>query len=143
MLHIYIDTIPHADQRYPTVGDYWTARSATTASGQSGQSYLNTGVEAQIIKISEMGNIDYEFLVAIHEAIEQHLCHKHGVEEEAITQFDIQYEHDRPASNTQEPGNDTRAPYYHEHQFATSIEMQIAAALGVDWDTYDQAVNSL
>lgn len=139
MLHIYIDTIPHADQRYLTVGDYW---EECVIKGITTENPIQLPVR-RAIKVSEMGNIDYEFLVAIHEAIEQHLCHKHGVEEESITQFDMQYEQARPAGNVQEPGNDTRAPYYHEHQFATSIEMQIAAALGVDWDTYDQAVNSL
>jgi hypothetical protein len=130
-LHIYTDTIPHSEQRYPTVGDYWET--------------VEHGVYPlrREVRVSEMGNIDYEFLVAIHEQIEQHLCKKRGISEETITAFDIAYEAARPEGDTTEPGNDTRAPYYHEHQFATSIERQLAAALGVDWNKYDQTVNEL
>ncbi|MDR3392484.1 MAG: hypothetical protein P4L77_12205 [Sulfuriferula sp.] len=143
MLHIYIDTIPHSEQRYPTVGDYWEADMGAQVLGGTKADPQIKVTKSREVRISSMENEDYEFLVAIHELIEQHLCKKRGISEERITSFDMLYEQNRPAGDVSEPGNDTRAPYYHEHQFATSIEMQIAAALGVDWDVYDKTVNSL
>jgi hypothetical protein len=165
-LHIYIDTILHNEQRYPTVGDYWesqltapsqsvlvvksslvvesSARSAETRETTTTDSSIQEGVvEVRRIKVSEMGNSDYEFLVAIHEAIEQHLCKKRGISEEAITAFDTQFEASRAAENVDEPGNDLKAPYHKEHLFSTWIERLVAKELGIDWDVYDNVVNSL
>jgi len=130
-LHIYIDTIPHANHRYPTVGDYFDVQTPSMK------------VPVRNIRVSEMGNTDYEFLVAIHEAVEQHLCSKRGISEESITAFDIQFENNRAADNVDEPGNSLDAPYHKEHIFATWIERLIANELEVNWDDYDTAVNSL
>jgi hypothetical protein len=114
MLHIYIDTVPHSTQRYPTVGDYFDVQTP------------GMRVPVTNVRISDMQDEDCEFLVAIHELIEQHLCKKRGISEESITAFDM-----------------IRAPYNKEHVFATSIEKLVAAELGVDWDEYDKTVNSL
>jgi hypothetical protein len=131
MLHIYIDTIPHDEQRYPTVGDYW-------------HPVLPGGTMTTEIKVSDMGNPDYEFLVALHEQIEAHLCMKRGISDEAITSFDIKFENERTDNMLfDEPGNSKDAPYHKEHVFATSIEKLVAAEIGVSWDDYDTAVNSL
>jgi hypothetical protein len=35
-----------------------------------------------------------------------------------------------------EPGDDPRAPYYREHQFASGMERLMAAELGIDWQQY-------
>ena len=143
MLHLYFATIPHAELRYPTVGDYWETNTADLLAGASAADPSLGLPLVREVRVSQLGNEDYEFLVAIHELIEQHLCKKRGIPEAKITAFDMLYEQSRPAGDTSEPGNDTRAPYYHEHQFATSIELQIAAALEVDWAEYDKTVNSL
>ena len=129
-LHIYIDTIPHAEQRYPTVGDYW-------------ETTLRAGTKTREVRISEMGNADYEFLVSIHEQIEQHLCEKRGVTEASITSFDMEFEAKRTPESLDEPGDDLKAPYHKEHVFATWIERLVAQELGVNWDTYNDKVNSL
>jgi len=131
MLHIYIDTVPHSTQRYPTVGDYFDVQTP------------GMRVPVTNVRISDMQDEDCEFLVAIHELIEQHLCKKRGISEESITAFDMEFEQNRLPGDVEEPGNDIRAPYYKEHVFATSIEKLVAAELGVDWDEYDKTVNSL
>lgn len=126
MININIRTILHQDQRYPTVGDYHFDNS-----------------ENYKISVSEMGNPHYEFLVGLHEMIEMYLCKAKGIKEEDITNFDIDFESKREAGNTDEPGDDVNAPYYTEHQFATSIEKMMAEKLNIDWADYDNYVKSL
>ena len=129
MLEIKVKTIPHAQHRYETVGDYWTT---------------DKGEVKREVRVSEMGNWKYEFLVAIHEQIEQALCINRGISEELITKFDEEYEASRrPDDLTSEPGDDSNAPYRREHFFATSIERLIAAELGVDWGEYEKAIYNL
>jgi hypothetical protein len=122
-----IRTISHSVQRYETVGDYWADRTGHT-----------------MVRISDMGNEDYEFLVMVHELIEEHLTRKRGITEESIKAFDEEYEANRlPEDTTSEPGWAENAPYRKEHAFAESIEKQIAKELGVDWEAYDEKVMSL
>ena len=123
---IKIAIIPHEAHRYETVGDYWYPSE-----------------ERMELRISDMGNEDYEFLVLIHELIEAHLCRKRGILEPDIKAFDEAFEAKRPEGNTDEPGFDPAAPYIKEHTFATKIERQLADELGVDWKEYDEVVNSL
>lgn len=127
MKKITIFTIPHKQQRYDTVGDY----------------FLSKRTSHWIFNISKMNNDDYEFLVAIHELIEWRLTQKRGITEESISSFDKKFELKRKKGNNDEPGNDIDAPYYKEHVFAESIEKQIAKELGVDWDKYDKEVTNL
>lgn len=112
--------VPHLAQRYNTVGDYY----------YKNQSHLQ-------ILISELGDDNYHFLVLLHELIEAHLCRLRGIEEPLIKAFDESY------SGSGEPGASPDAPYQKEHLFAESIERLVATELGVDWDTYSKAVNSL
>jgi hypothetical protein len=125
-MEIVIMTIPHKEQRYETVGDYWKGLGGSTQ-----------------IRVSDMDNADYEFLVALHELVEQKLCEKRGIKEEDITAFDIEFENNRAEDDDSEPGDDPMAPYKKEHLFATGIEKLVAAELGIDWKTYDEKVMSL
>ena len=127
-MKIKIETIPHSKQRYETCGDYWI--NSDTAE----------------IRVSDLKNNDYEFLIVIHELIEFYLTEKRGITEESISEFDIKFEKERLEglhSETDEPGWDKNAPYRNEHIFAEIIERQIAKELGVDWQDYDKAVNEL
>jgi len=123
---INIGIIPHNEHRYETVGDYWYPSSSKME-----------------VRISDMQNEDYEFLVLMHELIEAHLCRKRGIEEPAIKVFDETFEANRKPGNTDEPGFDPTAPYFKEHCFATFIETQLAEELGIDWEEYSNVVNSL
>lgn len=127
-MKITIETVPHHRQRYPTVGDWQFIKP----------DYLH-------ICVSDMGDPDYAFLVGIHEAIEAWLAVKRagaGVEK-VLDAFDMKYEDDRKEGDTSEPGDDPRCPVYLEHQIATGVERILAGLLGVDWNQYDQKVNSL
>ena len=127
-MKIDIETIEHKDHRYETVGDYWE----------------DEGV--RYIRVSDMGNEKYEFLVALHELIEQALCKDRGVTNEQIDEWDLGFEEQRKAgmrSETAEPGDAEFCPYKKEHFFATNIERLMAAELGVDWREYENKINSL
>lgn len=129
-MNIAIRTIPHAEQRYETVGDW--------IFGQDG---------SLEIRVSDMGNWKYEVLVGLHEAIEALLCHDRGITTEMVDAFDVQWEKDHPnevqGGGPEEPGDDPDCPYRKEHFFATSVERLLAAEFGVDWDEYDSAILAL
>lgn len=130
-MQIKVKVIKHKFQRYPTVGDWFFIKEGP----ESG--------DVLHIRVSNMGNEDYENLVIVHEIIEAILCKKRNISEDSVTDFDLKFESERENGNEDEPGNNPNAPYHKEHVFATKIERQIADELGVDWDEYDKAVNSL
>jgi hypothetical protein len=129
MRPIIANTIEHKDQRYPTVGDYfidWLGRRR--------------------VVISEMKDDRYEQLVLIHELVEMFLVEDRKISEKSIDAFDKKFEAERKKGKRPkdaEPGNDKRAPYFKEHQFATKVEMMLAKELGVNWKKYNQYVNGL
>lgn len=129
-MKITIETIPHKSQAYETVGDwYW-------------DEFGNLE-----IKVSEMGDWRYEFLVALHEMVEVMLCRQHDIGQEAITDFDIKFESLRDSFpkiiGQQEPGDMVSAPYHEEHVIATGIERRIAVELAVNWKKYNDTVEGL
>jgi hypothetical protein len=131
-MKINIETIPHDQQRYETPGDYWVGKDDSIQ-----------------IRVSKMGDHnsavagDYEFLVALHELIEVHLCKKAGISLKIIDNFDKDYEQLRKPEDESEPGDATNCPYKKQHLIATGIEKIVAAELGIDWKTYDKTVTSL
>jgi hypothetical protein len=129
MLKIHIETIPHGEHRYPMVGDYWDDPDGTLQ-----------------VRVSEMGDPRYEFLVTIHELIEKELCRQRGISEPEITRFDLQFEEECKQGlhdPDEEPGDDPSAPYHREHVFATKLERMLACEMGVDWDTYEEFLMEL
>lgn len=143
-LGITIRTIPHNEQSYQTSGNWW----------------FTPDLE---VRVSNMGNDKFESLVGVHETIEALLCRAAGIDEEDVSKFDKLYEDARPDninSGTRisglnklaelfgcdcepdvesEPGDDIHAPYYRQHQLATSVERMLAAEMGVSWMEYEQA----
>jgi hypothetical protein len=88
------------------------------------------------IIVSRMENADSEFWVAIHEAIEAWLCQKRGITDEKVTAHDKMFEAERAQGlhgEDDEPGDDPRAPYRKEHEFATLIEMLGVRECGILW----------
>lgn len=126
MPNINILVIPHAEQRYNTVGDYWVDEEGVTQ-----------------VRISDFGNPFYENLVLTHELIELTLCQKAGITIDMIDTYDFAFEQNRTPGDASEPGDDPAAPYYEQHQFATKVEKEMAEKLGVDWDTYGARVEEL
>ena len=121
---IVIRTIPHAEQRYPTAGDYWWDDDGTWQ-----------------IRVSDLGDWRKELLLGLHELIESGICRHKGISEQSITDFDIAWEKKQP--RTGEPGDSPEAPYFNEHQFATSIERICSFHLGVDWVEYNAVMDAL
>ena len=129
MMEKVIRVVPHDEQRYDTVGDY--------AVGENGDI---------LFFVSDTGDDDYNFLIGLHEQIEEHLTRRRGLTEPTIMAFDEQFEAERAAGlhgDDEEPGFADDAPYRREHTLATAIEMQLAAFMGINWNTYDKAVMSL
>jgi hypothetical protein len=125
-MKIVIETIPHEEQRYPTVGDW---------------QFKDDGL---YIKVSKMSEEKREFLVGIHEAIEAYLARDAGVKEEDVDAFDIDYEEQRaPEDTSSEPGDDPLCPVYRQHQIACGIERILACELKVDWNGYEDEIESL
>lgn len=117
MIAVEMCAIPHTEQRYDTLGD-WFERDGVLQ-----------------IRASQAPDPRYEMLVAIHELIEATLCAHRGITEAAVDAFDLSWD------GSGEPGDDRAAPYYREHQFATSIERLMAHELGVDWNEYEAALD--
>jgi hypothetical protein len=121
-----IETIPHDQQRYDTVGDWYLGADATWH-----------------IKVSAMDDWRHEALVAIHELAEMAMCLQDGVSQSVVDDFDKAFEEHRPAGSTAEPGDCVDAPYAVQHGIASGIERAVATVLGVDWNVYNDEVNAL
>lgn len=126
-MRIVIDTLPHAEQRYETCGDWFEDPDGTWR-----------------IRVSELPTKiamfpeKFAFLVAFHELVEMALCRANGITQERVDEFDLAYAGDR-----EEPGDDDSAPYHEQHQLASGLERTMAALLRVDWEEYECAVNDL
>ncbi len=128
-MNIHIKTIPHKEQRYRTCGD-WVYDEAGDLK----------------IYVSDLGNWKYEFLIGLHELVEVLVCKEMGVTQEQVDRFD--YDFEIGIANglhkiEDEPGDDPDAPYRLAHFIATTAEMIVATALGVDWRKYEDSVLSL
>lgn len=125
-MKITIETIPHDQHRYPTVGDW----------------YFNDNGDLTI-KVSQLSDWRRECLVAVHELVEVLICKQDGVSQESVDKFDKDFEAHRHPDNEDEPGDEPTAPYVKQHCIATGIERLLAANLGVNWKEYEQELNDL
>lgn len=122
---VLIRSIPHQDQRYDTVGDYYEMEGL-------GGKFLS-------ISVSQLEDRREVMLIAIHELIEWALCQAKGITNEEIDKFDFAFKD----YLGREPGDDPRAPYFHQHQVASVVERLLAAELGVDWEEYSKHCGEL
>lgn len=86
---------------------------------------------------------DSQFAVAIHEAVEAWRCRRDRITDDAVVEFDQQYEQERKEGKHKEddePGDDPRAPYREQHQAATHVEMAVCAGLGITWKEHSLSV---
>ncbi len=128
-MKIIIETLPHEQQRYDTVGDWWIDPDGTWQ-----------------LRVSELPTKwalfpeKFAFLVALHELVEMALCQAAGINQAKVDEFDFKWkEHD----GIDEPGEDEDAPYYTQHQMAMGIERTVAAMLGVNWVEYERRIAAL
>lgn len=125
-MKIEIETIPHDQHRYTTVGDWYYKEDGTL-----------------VIKVSQLSDWRYEALIAIHELVEVILCKQDGVATEVVDKFDKDFEANREEGNEVEPGDEPNAPYVKQHCIATGVERVLAAALGVSWKLYEKELCDL
>lgn len=139
--------IPHSQQNYPTVGNWWLDDKATLH-----------------LRVSSMSDPRYELLVGIHELIEALLCQFASIASSDVDAFDEGFERIRAnlISGNQpirtlecgcklekdlaleyEPGDDPHAPYRRQHQIATVCERALAFFMDVNWSKYEREVESL
>jgi hypothetical protein len=127
---VLLKVIPHECQRYETVGDW----------------HFTPNERVLNVRVSAMGDWRSEFAVGVHEAIEAMLCREHGVTDEVVTEFDMQFERERALGEhtpEAEPGDDLRAPYREEHVMATAVEQTVCTALGLSWEQHERNVYAL
>lgn len=122
-MDITIKTVPNAEQRYDTCGDWW----------------FDAAGDLQI-RVSAMGDWRYEALVAFHELVEALLCRERGISAEAVDAFCATIEARRAAGAVDESGHDKASPSHREHLFAENLERMLALEWGVDWDEYGAAL---
>jgi hypothetical protein len=108
--------------RYDTVGDW------EFVEGEDGNI---------IVSVASTDDEKTNELVAIHELVEAVLCKHAGVRQEDVNNFDLSH------LDEDEPGLNPNAPYYIQHLIATSVEMLLAAAMGVDWNAHEYRLEQL
>lgn len=121
MFSISIKTIPHNNQRYNTVGDYYEDANGI-----------------KMVLISDLGDWKMETLIMVHELVELALCKAAGVTDAQIDEFDFAFAANRDPDDSSEPGNNRKAPYYTQHKFACKVERMLARALRVNWKEYER-----
>jgi len=119
-MKIIIESIPHGDHRYSTLGDYWRDDAGVLQ-----------------IRVSEMSDPRDMVLCALHELVEVLICEHRSISEPDIMAFDVAH------PDAEEPGELKDAPYHKEHVFAETIERLTALQLDRDWNDYTYAVASL
>lgn len=124
-MKITIQTIPHASQRYETVGDW--------IFDENGDLWIT---------VSDLGDWRKSLLVGFHELIESSLCQHRHIDEPLVSAFDIAMLAN-PNEYADDPGHDPEAPYHSEHVFAECMERLFAQQLGVNWKEYGEAIDAL
>jgi len=117
---IVIDFIPHRQQRYRTVGDWF--------------------FDGDVLRINASATPDerHQQLVAVHELVEALTCNVDGVTQEAVDAFDM-----GAGAALAEPGDSADAPYHEQHNVAHQVEGEVLAAMHVHWDEYEAALDAL
>jgi hypothetical protein len=125
-MRIIIESIPHSQQRYDTYGDW---------------QFIG---DELIIKVSEFPfpeqKIDQNtitYLIGLHEMIEAILCQKDGVTEQQVDEWDKSH------PELEEPGEDSRAPYFIQHQIASGFERGLCKFLGLSWEEYEKLLEGI
>jgi hypothetical protein len=122
MKEIRIKTIPPNEQRYATAGDYFHEPDTLE------------------VRITQQKTEDSEFLVAIHELVEEYLTRHAGIKEQDILAYDLNWEkrHAKGLTKADEPGEENDCIYREQHAVALIIEYLISKELGVDFDKHNE-----
>jgi hypothetical protein len=135
---IIIETIPHLQQRYNTVGDWqWEEGGKTLHVLVSELTYPNSSV------INRPNQSLEEAVVGIHEVIEALQCSKDGITQKQVDEFDNGPSSEEALNLGMEPGDHWDSPYKQQHTLATGIERILCFTLGITWYEYDEMLTRL
>lgn len=115
-MKISIEFLPASVLRYATSGD-WFERDGVLH-----------------FQIAKTENSDYDYLVLLHEMTEWFICHRAGVTEQQVDEWDMAH------LDSRDPGDEPGAPYGAAHGYSMGLERMLAAFTGIDWNDYDRAV---
>jgi hypothetical protein len=166
-MDITVNVIPHFEQRYPTTGDWRFYKNWTRGNGDEVE-MLSIAVSEMgdwryefliaVHEIIEAGlckhaGIDEPTVKRFDELYEiRRTVNAGGVYAGEDGPYTM--EPTTPGDLTElylifgcnciptadsEPGDDIHAPYYKQHQLATSVERMLTAELEVDWNAYEAA----
>jgi hypothetical protein len=120
-MKIIIEAIPHEEQRLGQPGDWYYDPDGTLR-----------------IRVTDLGDWRYNFLLARHELDEAMLCKLAGISVEEVDSFDSRPEseaQDDPDSFSGYPG----ASYQNQHNDALAAEWVMSRLLEVDWQKYGKS----
>jgi hypothetical protein len=134
-VNIIIEIINHKDQPLGQPGDWFFVGEGHPSDSSAIVDYYQPG--DLIVRVSDLGDWRYNFLLARHEMDEAILCKANGITTKQVIERDAspEAEKDDPDSFSGYPG----APYQAQHNDALASEWQMARLLGVDWDEYGKA----
>jgi hypothetical protein len=124
MKDIRIKTIPADKQRYPTAGDYW---------------HEDDSIE---FRITKQRDEDSEFLVAVHELVEEYLTRRKGIKEQDVLAYDLFWEkrHAKGLTKAEEPGEEEDCIYREQHVVAVIIEGLLSIEMGIDFNDHNENI---
>jgi hypothetical protein len=123
-MKIVMKVIPHLDQRYDTVGDYWEDPDGTIQ-----------------FRVSDMGDVRMNVQVLVHEFLEYMQLRYKGIKEEDVLAFDLAVPDSSPYAD--DPGFNPAAPYHKEHVFSDCIERLLAREWDLSWEDYEATIDAL
>jgi hypothetical protein len=100
---VVVDFISHSNQRYDTVGDWYYDKGMLRIMVSYDHPDLQTETEQEA--------------VVLHELIEAWLCHRAGVTQKQVDEFDFAW-----TDGHAEPGECKAAPYHRQHMAADLME---------------------
>ena len=113
---ILIEFVPKELIRNNDVGDYFKQNNTL------------------VIRALKMNNLDYSYMIGLHELLEAWRSERRGISELAIDKFDSEH------SELESPGDHPEAPYKEDHRFSENIERLICFDFGINWFDYEQAI---
>lgn len=122
-MKITIETIPHEQQRLGVIGDWYFEPNGDL-----------------VVKVSDLGDWRYNFLVGRHEMDEALLCKLTGITTEMVDEDQAAaLPTDDPDSFSGYPG----ARLQNQHNDALAAEWIMSRLLGVDWKKYGEAAKKV
>ena len=122
---IRIKVIPHSEQKYDTVGDYWQTKNGNWE-----------------MRISEM-TPEYELAVIEHELAEMVRTIRDGVKWSDVDKFDTETVYLVDPDNISDPGLSRKAPYHKQHMLSDKIERLIIKQDGGTWEDYNDYLDKM